>query len=139
MGLNDVSNDLALRAEINVTPLVDVVLVLLVVLMLMTPLLTDELPVELPTATHAEPQESAAVPTLTIAADGTMTFDGAPLAAERLGARLAGIYAGRADRALVLAADGALAYARVVAVLDACREANVERIGIATAPEARAE
>jgi biopolymer transport protein ExbD len=123
-----------LRAEINVTPLVDVVLVLLVILLLMAPMLKEELPVELPLATHADDQTGSVTPTLTVASDGAITFEGTPLPSDDLAARLTAIYAARGDKTVMLAADRSLAYARVVEVMDACRAAGVERIGVVTAP-----
>jgi biopolymer transport protein ExbD len=123
-----------LRAEINVTPLVDVVLVLLVILLLVTPLLENDLPVELPTAANATAQTASLSPTLTVLADGSVAFEGVPLPADDLGARLAAIYAGRADKAVMLAADRGLGYGRVVEVIDACRAAGIARIGIVTTP-----
>jgi biopolymer transport protein ExbD len=132
--MNGIDADGELRAEINVTPLVDVVLVLLVILLVMTPFLKEELPVELPIAARAQEQEHAATPTLTIAADGTVSFEAAPLPSDGLADRLTSIYAGRADKTVMLAADRSLAYARVVEVMDACRAAGIERIGVVTAP-----
>jgi biopolymer transport protein TolR len=123
-----------LRAEINVTPLVDVVLVLLVILLVVAPMLKEEVPVELPAAANAEAQSATATPTLTIAADGGVSFEGTPLPSADLAIRLEAIYAPRADKSVMLAADRSLGYARVVEVLDACREAGIERIGIVTAP-----
>lgn len=122
------------RAEINVTPLVDVVLVLLVILLLVAPLLRDELPVELPIAAHARDAGDDTTPTLTVAADGSVSFDGAPLPSDDLAARLATIYAARVAKTVMLAAARTLPYARVVEVMDACRAAGIERIGIVTAP-----
>ena len=129
-----VGGDDELRAEINVTPLVDVVLVLLVILLLVAPKLKDEIPVELPLATHGDNQPGNVTPILTVAADGSVTFEGAPLPSEDLGARLGTIYAGRPDKTVMLAADRGLSYARVVEVMDACRAAGIERIGVVTTP-----
>lgn len=128
------AGDDELRAEINVTPLVDVVLVLLVILLVVAPMLKEELPIELPIAKHADDQTGTATPTLGIAADGALTFDGAPLASEDLAARLTAIYASRVEKTVLLAADRNLGYGRVVEVMDACRAAGIERIGIVTAP-----
>jgi biopolymer transport protein ExbD len=124
-----------LRAEINVTPLVDVVLVLLVILLLVAPMLKEELPVELPLAAHADEPSADVPPTLTVAADGGVAFEGTPLPSDDLAARLAAIYAGRRDSTVLLAADRGLQYARVVEVIDACRAAGIARIGVVTAPE----
>ena len=122
------------RAEINVTPLVDVVLVLLVILLLLAPMLKEELPVELPVAAHAADATGSETPTLSIAPDGSASFEGAPLPSDDLAARLGAVYAARADKTILLAAARTLPYARVVEVMDAYRAAGVERIGIVTAP-----
>jgi biopolymer transport protein ExbD len=129
-----IGNDDEVRAEINVTPLVDVVLVLLVILLVVAPMLDEEVPVELPLAAHAEAERSTATPTVTIAADGGVSFEGAPLPSTDLVARLRRIYADRSEKTVMLAADRSLGYARVVEVMDACRAAGIERIGIVTAP-----
>jgi len=125
-----------LRAEINVTPVVDVVLVLLVILLLIAPMLKEEVPVELPLAAHADERTASGAPTLTVSADGSVAFEGSPLPSGELAARLAAIYAERPDKTVMLAADRGLTYARVVEVMDACRAAGVERIGVVTAPPA---
>jgi biopolymer transport protein ExbD len=132
MGMS-ISDSDELRAEINVTPLVDVVLVLLVILLLVAPLLKEDVPIELPIAAHALEDQSDATPTLTVAADGSVTLEGTPLPSDDLAARLGAIYASRPDKAIMLAAARTLSYARVVEVMDACRAAGIERIGIATA------
>jgi biopolymer transport protein ExbD len=124
-----------LRAEINVTPLVDVVLVLLVILLLVAPMLEEELPVELPLAAHADERTGSESPTLTVSADGSIAFEGVPIPSNDLARRLAALYADRNDKTVVLAADRSLAYARVIEVLDACRAAGIERIGVVTVPE----
>ena len=131
-----VAGDDEIRAEINVTPLVDVVLVLLVILLLVAPMLDEEVPVELPIAAHADARESTTAPILAIAADGSVTFAGTPLPSEDLAARLAAIFAARSEKSVMLAADRSLGYARVVEVMDACRAAGIERIGIVTTSEA---
>jgi biopolymer transport protein ExbD len=69
-----------------------------------------------------------------VTADGSVTFEGTPLASEDLGARLGAIYAARPDKTIMLAADRGLSYARVVEVMDACRAAGIERIGVVTEP-----
>ncbi len=123
-----------MRADINVTPLVDVVLVLLVILLLVAPMLKEEVPVELPIAAHGRDDETVATPTLTVAADGAVSLDGAPLPSDDLATRLRPIFDRRADKTIMLAAARSLPYARVVEVMDACRAAGVERIGVVTVP-----
>ena len=132
-----VASDDEVRPEINVTPLVDVVLVLLVILLLVAPMLDEEVPVELPIAAHADARESVTTATLAIAADGSVSFEGAPQPSADLAGRLRVLYADRLDKTVMLAADRSLGWARVVEVMDACRAAGIERIGIVTAPEPR--
>lgn len=120
------------RAEINVTPLVDVVLVLLVILLMVAPMLDEQVAVELPVAANAAEREATSTPTLAIGADGGVSFEGAPLPSDALAERLRALFATRAEKAVMLAADRNLAYARVVEVMDACRAAGIERIGIVT-------
>jgi biopolymer transport protein ExbD/biopolymer transport protein TolR len=126
-------DDDGFRSEINVTPLVDVMLVLLVIFMAVTPLLRSELPLDLPrAATGREPERDARRATITVAADGALRLDGAPIAAPELPAALVAALGTSGDRAILLEADRAAAYGAVVAVVDAARAAGVERIGVAT-------
>ena len=125
-------DDGGFRAEINVTPLVDVVLVLLVIFMVVTPLMKQEQAVDLPITKASRPAEETRQLTLTIAADGALTLDGAAIAQDRLGERLEAVFAGREDRTVFLAADKSLPYATVVDVIDACRAAGVSAIGLVT-------
>ncbi len=121
-----------LRADINVTPLVDVMLVLLVIFMVVTPLLQQHLPVELPaTRTSTEANAHGQVH-LTASADGTVRLNDQPLPKAELAAALQTLYATRADRTIFLEADRNLSYAAVVDLMDACRDAGVERIGVIT-------
>jgi biopolymer transport protein ExbD len=121
-----------LKSDINVTPLVDVMLVLLVIFMVVTPLLKQQVPVELPLAEHSrEPQDTSQV-TLVAAADGTLLLNEQPVAAEALDAALHDAYAARADKTIFLEADRTLPYSRVVDLMDACRAAGIERIGVVT-------
>ena len=125
------ADDAELKAEINVTPLVDVVLVLLVIFMVVAPMLHHhEVPVELPVAKTARDTDAADQVTLAVADDGTLTLAGAPVSHAELGARLRELYSGRSERTIFLAAARNLAYGAVVDVLDQCREAGVTTIGI---------
>jgi biopolymer transport protein ExbD len=127
-------DDGGFRAEINVTPLVDVVLVLLVIFMVVTPLLKQEAPVELPITKHGQAASESRQLTLSIAADGSLSLDGEALARDRLPERLESVFRERADRTVFLAADRSLSYATVVEVIDACRAAGVTAIGLVTQP-----
>jgi biopolymer transport protein ExbD len=124
-----------LQAEINVTPLVDVVLVLLVIFMVVTPLLKQEVPIELPLAENSRSTQDLSQLTLTLAADGSLLLNGEPMLREALTAQLQTIYAERADKTIFLEADRNLSYGQVVDVMDDCRAAGVASIGVLTKRE----
>lgn len=131
MAVNASSND-DLKAEINVTPLVDVVLVLLIIFMVVTPLLKQEVPIELPLATNSRGAEDATQVTVSLAADGRALLDGIEIPPDDLVARLTAIYADRPDKTIFLEADRGLSHGRVVDLMDDCRAAGIARIGIIT-------
>jgi biopolymer transport protein ExbD len=125
-----------LQAEINVTPLVDVVLVLLVIFMVVTPLLKQEVPIELPLADNSRATQDLTQLTLTVAVDGGVLLNGQPMLREALVTQLQAIYAERIDKTIFLAADRNLAYGQVVDVMDDCKAAGVTAIGVITKKEA---
>ncbi len=121
-----------LKAEINVTPLVDVVLVLLIIFMVVTPMLKQEVPIELPVAETSRAAADPSQITVGLSADGRAFVNGVELPAERLPERIAELYAGRADKTIFLEADRALPHGRIVDVMDAVRGAGVVQIGVVT-------
>jgi biopolymer transport protein TolR len=121
-----------LKSDINVTPLVDVMLVLLVIFMVVTPLLKQQLPVELPLAEHSHEAEETSQVTLVAAADGSLMLNEQPVSDAALDGSLRDLYAARADKTIFLEADRSLPYSRVVDLMDSCRAAGVERIGVVT-------
>jgi len=123
-----------LRSDINVTPLVDVMLVLLVIFMVVTPLIHQELPIELPLSRSSQEATDPGHVHLTAAADGTLRLNDEAVARADLDTALRSLYAGSDDHTIFLQADGKLPYAAVVDLMDACREAGVERIGVITRP-----
>jgi biopolymer transport protein ExbD len=135
--IGPISGRRGFHAEINVTPLVDVVLVLLVIFMVVTPLLKQEAPVDLPITEKSEPAAEERQLTLTIAADGGLLLDGEALARDRLAERLESVLRDRPDKTLFLAADKSLSYSAVVEIIDACRAAGVTTIGLVTQNEPR--
>ncbi|MGH8007603.1 MAG: ExbD/TolR family protein [Egibacteraceae bacterium] len=124
-----------LKAEINVTPLVDVVLVLLIIFMVVTPLLKQEVPIELPLADNSRGTKDLSQLTLTIDADGLLLLNGQHVLSEALVTQLQAIYAARTDKTIFLEADRNLSYGRVVDVMDECRAAGVATIGVITRRE----
>ena len=121
-------------AEINVTPLVDVMLVLLIIFMVTAPLLKAGVPVELPDSRAQALSEARQQVQLTLARDGAIYLDDARLAPGTLPARLAAIPRG-ADGALplvTLRADRALDYGRVMAVMGELNRAGFTAISLVT-------
>lgn len=121
-------------AEINVTPLVDVMLVLLIIFMVTAPLLTAGVPVDLPDSrANALPQEPEQV-TVSIAQDGSIYLDEDLLASGELGDRLATVGRGADGSApdVVLRADRTLDYGRVMAVMGELNRAGFSSISLVT-------
>lgn len=120
-------------AEINVTPFVDVMLVLLIIFMVAAPLLTVGVPVELPeTAADALPSDSEEPLTVTIKADGTLAIQNTDTAEAELVAKLQAIAAERESDRIFLRADGANAWTRVAQVMGALNAAGFNNIGLVT-------
>ncbi len=120
-------------AEINVTPFVDVMLVLLIIFMVAAPLLTVGVPVELPkTAAQALPQETEEPLTVTISADGTVAIQNTDVPRDELVARLRAIAAERADDRVYLRADGSVPYEVVAQVMGALNAGGFGSIGLVT-------
>lgn len=120
-------------SEINVTPFVDVMLVLLIIFMVAAPLLTVGVPVELPkTAASALPQEQEEPLTITVQADGQLSIQNTQIADDDLIGRLQAIAAERADDKVFLRADGAIPYERVVQVMGALNKGGFSNIGLVT-------
>jgi len=134
MRRTNVAEHFQVSAEINVTPMIDVMLVLLIIFMVVTPAIAGG--VLLPRARTAAPEREDRV-TLAIDREGRLYLDSGGnvegLAPSRLGATLAAAYARRpGDHVLYLKADGGASYAHVLAALDAARQAGVSRVGMIT-------
>ena len=128
-----VTSATTLHSDINVTPLIDVCLVLLIVFMVITPLMVTSVPIHLPQAATGDPLAKQPLPVL-IKADGTIDLDGVVIREEQLASELSRKQSEHA-RPVVVRADTTLAYGDVVRVLDACRSAGFENVGLATTPK----
>lgn len=119
----------AVRAEINVTPLVDVVLVLLIIFMVVTPMLQRGIDVALPEAARAkETRDTGERVVISVRRDGAVFLDRAEVALDRLGH-----YLGRmAGRSILLKADQSLTYGQVRRVMEMCHHAGVSQVALAT-------
>jgi biopolymer transport protein TolR len=123
----------ALHADINVTPLVDVCLVLLIIFMVVTPMLVTAVPVSLPLAHTGTPVGDAnrQLP-ITVKEDGSLYFDATVIRPEELADELQQRHASHPDRPVVVRGDQQVKYGEVVAVLDACRKAGFADVGLLT-------
>ena len=122
-----------LVSEINVTPFVDVMLVLLIVFMVAAPLLTVGVDVNLPkTAAGALPSESEEPLTVTLTAEGGIVIQTTEIPEAEFLTRLRGVAQERSDDKVFLRADGSISYSRVMQVMGAMNAAGFGNIGLVT-------
>jgi biopolymer transport protein TolR len=127
-----------LKSEINVVPYIDVMLVLLIIFMVTAPLLTLSFEVDLPNS-QAKALESKQDPVIvSVRLDGQLSLkvpeakDPEPMDAAQLQAQLGALAAQDKNLRVIVAADKAVAYEKVVAAMDVIKRANVEKVGLAT-------
>jgi biopolymer transport protein ExbD len=124
-----------IRSDINVTPLVDVVLVLLIIFMVITPLLQQgyelTVPKDRPEAV-ALPQEDQIVVSLN--KDGSLALNRRAIPEEALVETLSSILKGRTSKTVFFSGDDEVGYEKAIAVIDTLRAAGATRIGIAPSP-----
>jgi biopolymer transport protein TolR len=119
--------------EINITPMVDVMLVLLIIFMVAAPMLTVGVPVKLPeTAAAALPTEQEEPLTVTITADGRLAIQTTEVSDAEMIGKLTAIAAERTSRKIYLRADGAVAYERVAQVMGALNAGGFNEIAFVT-------
>jgi biopolymer transport protein ExbD len=113
----------ALESNINVTPLVDVCLVLLIIFMVVVPALSG-VPVNLPVVNGEPVPEAQRQLAITVKDDGTVYVGSIVVRAEQVAAEIERIHSESPQRAVALRGDKRVAYGEVVKVLDACRTAG---------------
>ena len=120
-------------ADINVTPFIDVMLVLLIIFMVAAPMLTVGVPIELPeTAANALPSEQEEPLAITMTADGRLMIQNTETPEDQLITRLTAIAAERTSDKIFLRADGAIPYAKVAEVMGALNAGGFNNIGLVT-------
>ncbi len=127
--------DKSVTSSINVTPMIDVMLVLLIIFMVITPILASY-EAQLPEAQYVVPEPDDDVVTLGIDANGVYFIEDRAIPPEQLTAELRRIYNERpGDHLLYLRADRAVGYNVVLTAIDAARAAGVRTIGAITDPK----
>jgi biopolymer transport protein ExbD len=122
-------------AEINIIPLVDIMLVLLVIFIITAPVITHSVKVDLPRVSHERNEVPPEAVTLSLDADGALYWNQEPLAADALETRLQRAVAEHPNMELHLRADQHTPYERLARILTQARAAGVLRIGFITEPE----
>lgn len=120
-------------AEINVTPFVDVVLVLLIIFLITAPMMLGGIDVRVPkTETRTIQPEERLV--LAITRDRGVFLDNQPISLDRLSKVLGGMVRRNPKAAVFLKADEAVAYGTVMKVMDVIKKAGIDRVGMVTEP-----
>jgi biopolymer transport protein ExbD len=130
-------DDYAARAEINVTPLVDVMLVLLVVFMITAPLLAAGIPVKLPKSSSVKPENPRAPIIVSIAKDGASFLGADPLPPHELAARVRAQQTEGTgpERMVYVRGDRDASYGRIVEVMAQLNAAGVARVSLVAQSE----
>ena len=121
------------KSDINVTPLVDVMLVLLIIMMLVAPLLQQGVAVKLPTASnYTDKPETQGQTVIAIGSDKRVYLNAKPLKAEELGTKISELLENKKEKIVLIKGDEAVDYSAVMATMDQLRKAGIEDIGLVT-------
>ena len=126
------------KSEINVTPLVDVMLVLLIIMMIVAPMLQKGVDVRLPMASNsAAKPETQEQTVLAIKADKTLWVNGIRVNEGDLRTRIEEAMESKKEKVVLIKADEDVEYSAVMGAMDALREGGIEDMGLITEPRAR--
>ena len=136
MGLNPTpKNSRVSLSEINVTPMVDVMLVLLIVFMVSAPLLQQGIEVNLPKADSESLPQSDEPMVLTVRENQTLELDQKPIAPAALMERLTALSVAKPTLQILVQADQSVNYGAVARIMAQIKKAGIHRVGLITAPE----
>jgi biopolymer transport protein ExbD len=121
-------------SEINVTPLIDIVLVLLIIFMVLTPVMLKEIAAAVPRKATDETVAPPSSPPIVVRLDagGLLSVSGAPVAAAALGARVAERLVHDRKKIVFFDVDDTASYGRAVKLMDICKGAGAKTLGIVT-------
>ncbi|MEM7524927.1 MAG: biopolymer transporter ExbD [Pseudomonadota bacterium] len=122
------------QSEINVTPFVDVMLVLLIVFMIAAPLLTVGVAVDLPRADALPIAETTEPLVLTVGPDGRVYIQETPIALPELTAKLAAVLGAKRDSRIFVRGDREVPYGRIMAVMSTVSSAGYEKVALVAEP-----
>jgi biopolymer transport protein TolR len=121
------------KSDINVTPLVDVMLVLLIIMMLVAPLLQQGVSVRLPVASNTvDKPETQDQTVVAIAANKALYLNARPVQEHELATKINEILESRTEKIVLIKADEDVEYGTVMAAMDQLRQAGIEDIGLIT-------
>lgn len=127
-----------IKSDINVTPLVDVMLVLLIIMMIVAPMLQKGANVRLPVAANGgDKPETAGQTVVAITSDGGFWVNGVRVPDTDLRRRVEDILEGKTERVVVIKADEDAQYGKVMDAMDELRGAGIEDMGLITEPKVR--
>ena len=122
-------------SDINMTPLIDVMLVLLVIFMITAPLMTSSLKLELPKTDAAQPSDTPQFIAVALDRDGRYFFGDEAVDAEAFASRVAAAAQRNPQTEVQLRADKAVPYGRVAELIGTVQKAGLTRVGFVTYPE----
>ena len=134
MAFDQSSSDSGAISQINVTPLVDVMLVLLIIFMVTAPILQQGVSIDLPKVAAGPLAGEEEQLVVNVAKGGQVYLNDTALTPDQLKEKLRAIVAARPDRQLYVRADQAVPYGQVMQVMGAVRDAGLVRVGLVTEP-----